>query len=133
MYFSYSLIFLLQNYFLVSYLRVCKIPQIVEYYNLTNKKHPNCPVTIWELNLCLVLPKGCFSTSAMHWIPNLTRRQSGYFLLIAIFRFFLWCLFYIFLIVKKNGFGRPPSYQIRILIFLHAYIYQYFGKFSPSF
>ena len=30
-------------------------------------------------------------------------------------------LFYIFLIVKKNGFGRPPGYQIWIFIFLHAY------------
>ncbi len=66
MYFSYSLIFLLQNYFLVSYLSVRKMPQIVEYYNLTNKKYPDYPVTIWELNLCLVLLKGYFSTSAMH-------------------------------------------------------------------
>ena len=66
MYFSYSLIFLLQNYFLVSYLSVRKMPQITEYYNLTNKKHPDRLVTIWELNLCLVLPKGISSTSAMH-------------------------------------------------------------------
>ena len=45
---------------------VRKIPQIAEYYNLTNKKHPDRLVTIWELNLCLVLPKGISSTSAMH-------------------------------------------------------------------
>lgn len=66
MYFSYSLIFLLQNYFLVSYPSVRKTPQTIEYYNLTNKKYPDCLATIWELNLCLVFPKGYFSTSVMH-------------------------------------------------------------------
>ena len=34
-------------------------------------------------------------------------------------------LFIPFLIVKKKGFGKPPSYQICILFFFHMRIYRY--------